>query len=112
MGYKEHSCGQGGCGCGSGGCNCRSAPRDVCPCGCNKETGGDMMSMMMGIADLAWKDLTKEKMMKEFDKQIGEKMNAVIKASVEASIAKHQHKMVGHMQHMEHKGKIEKAFTA
>lgn len=71
-----------------------------------------MMEIVMKIADHAWKDLMKEKMKAEFDKKIGDRMNKVVAATVDASVAKHMHKKEGHQKHMENKKNIEQAFMA
>lgn len=79
-------------------------------CSNSKGTGCEMTDMMMCLADEAWKQLMVEKMKQQFEQQRGEKMNRVAAASIEASIAKWEHKMSGKMKCQEAKGKLKAAF--
>ncbi len=86
------------------GCNeekCETTP---------KETGCEMTDMMMCLADEAWKQLMIEKMKAEFEKARGEKMSRVAAASIEASIAKWEHKMAGKQKCQQAKESLKAAF--
>ena len=92
---------------------CCNNKHDCCEesrCEEKSSTGCEMTDMMMGIADHAWEELMKEKIKKEFEKQIGERMNKVASASASASIAHHTHMMEGKMKIEEHKTKLRQAF--
>ena len=73
-------------------------------------SGCEMTDMIMHIADKAWEELMKEKMKKELEKQIGERMNKVAVAGATASIAYHTHLMEAKMKCEEHKTKLKQAF--
>ena len=89
--------------CNEGSCN------EGSKCG-SQSTGCEMTDMMLNLADEAWKQLMMEKMKAEFEKQRGEKMTRVAAASIEASIAKWEHKMSGKMKCQEAKDKLKAAF--
>ena len=99
---------------GNGGINMENN-QNCCEDTCNtkKPTSGcEMTDMIMHIADHAWAELMKEKMKKEFEKQMGDKMNKVAIASVNASIEYHTHEMEGKIKCEEHKNKLKQAFMA
>lgn len=80
---------------------------------CNTQkpkSGCEMTDMIMSLADQAWEELMKEKIKKEFEKQLGERMNKVALAGANASIAYHMHLMEGKVKCEENKNKLKQAF--
>lgn len=74
------------------------------------ESGCSMTEMVMRTAEEAWEELLLEKMKKEFEKQMGEKMNKIAAAGVTASIEYHLHMMKGKAKCEEHKSKLKQSF--
>ena len=88
-------------------CSEESCSAESC---CEESTGCEMTDMMLKLADEAWSELMKEKMKAAFESERGEKMDAVAKAVVNASIGKWEYKMLGKAKCNEHKEKIKQAF--
>ena len=79
---------------------------------CKKERKHDMCDMtsgMMRMADKAWEELMLQKMKSHFEKNVGEKMNKLAAASVDASLACWQTKMEGMARKEDHKQKMKQA---
>jgi len=87
-----------------GSSNCKSSD------GCNLNSGCSMSDEIFSIANEAWRELLKEKMKKEFEKQRGEKMNGIAVVGVEGAMNYWQNMMAGKGATQEFQEKLKQAF--
>ena len=90
------------CSEGKGECCCQKKE-------CCESNSQDHGKMMMELANEAWSELMKEKMKTIYENAIGDKMNRVAQASVEACIAYWSNKMKEEHSWSEFEDKLRKA---